>query len=284
MNWTGQAIVCPRARIGELAKWDEARRPGIYFLVGDEQSESRQLVYVGEAENVFARLQSHVKNKEFWSRVVLFTSKDENLTKAHAKYLEARIVQLAHEADRVRLENGNAPQSPVLPRADRDAMEDFLGPLSVLLGALGLPILQAVAFQPEPEEPAGEICPAPLSRHHLEFQRSKDRIDAKGVLTDEGFVVYEGSLGNGDVRDHLGKGVRAYRDQLIADGSIREENGVIRFMRNVLFTSPSAAAAVLAGGSINGREAWKDQCGTTLKALEEELAGDSVEEEVEPER
>jgi hypothetical protein len=63
VNWTGQAIVCPRARVSELGTWDEARRPGVCFLVGDDDAETRPLVYIGEAENVLVRLQSHVKKQ-----------------------------------------------------------------------------------------------------------------------------------------------------------------------------------------------------------------------------
>jgi len=35
VNWTGQAVVCPRPRVAELSKWrDEVERPGVYFLLG----------------------------------------------------------------------------------------------------------------------------------------------------------------------------------------------------------------------------------------------------------
>jgi hypothetical protein len=276
VNWTGQAVVCPRARIGELAKWDEAQRPGIYFLVGDDDSESRQVAYIGEAENVFARLQSHVKNKEFWTRVVFFTSKDDNVTKAHVKYLEARLVEIANEAARARIENGNAPNLPALPRSDRDAMEEFLGPIRTLLGTLGFPLLQSVS--PNAGSGIGPEQPTGISGKRLTFATGKRNINADGAVTDEGFVVYQGSVGDAEVRHHLRKALRAHREQLIANGAIEEQAETIRFAKDVLFTSPSAAAAVLAGGAYNGREAWKDEQGTTLKALEEALAGQSSEE------
>ena len=101
VNWTGQAIVCPRGRVGELAKWPESQRPGVYILFGEDEQATKPMAYVGEAENVLVRLQSHVKGKDFWDQVVLFTSKDENLTKAHVKYLESRMVELARDAARV---------------------------------------------------------------------------------------------------------------------------------------------------------------------------------------
>lgn len=274
VNWTGQALVCPRARIGELTMWEQAQRPGVYFLIGDDESESRPLVYIGEAENVLARLQSHVKNKDFWSRAVFFTSKDENVTKAHVRFLEARVLEMAGSAGRAKLENGNVPQLPTLPRPDRDAMEDFLERLRVLLGALGFPFLQSLAGPTTPEPSEGSS----LVGKRLRLVLAKRNADASGAVTDEGFAVYEGSVGDATVRRSLGKGYRVLREQLLADGSLVEGNGTIRLTRDVLFTSPSAAAAVLAGGAYNGREAWKDSTGVSLKALEEELAGDSAEE------
>ncbi len=32
-NWSGQALACPRSRLSDLKNWDEAKRPGVYFLL-----------------------------------------------------------------------------------------------------------------------------------------------------------------------------------------------------------------------------------------------------------
>lgn len=269
VNWSGQAIVCPRGRVGELASWAECQRPGIYVLVGDDGSSAKELAYVGEAENVFTRLQSHMKLKDFWTRVVLFTSKDENLTKAHAKYLEARIIELAREADRMRLENGNLPQRPALPRSERDAMEEFLEPVRTLLGALGFPLLQPIARG----VPQASEHPGPVGLSRLFFRMTKRAISAEGAVTDEGFVVYSGALGDAELRSHLRKGYLALRESLLADGALVPEGTAVRLTRDVLFDSPSAAAAVLSGSAINGREVWRDDAGRTLKEIEEVAAG-----------
>jgi hypothetical protein len=219
VNWSGQAIVCPRGRVGELGTWAECQRPGVYVLVGDDGSSSKELAYIGEAENVFTRLQGHLKTKEFWTRVVFFTSKDENLTKAHAKYLEARLIELALEANRSLLENGNSPQRPALPRSERDAMEEFLEPIRTLLGALGFPLLQPIATRASnPSE-----RPGALENTRLIFKPAKRNINAEGASTDDGFVVYAGAVGDREVRSHLGKGYRTTREALIVEGAIVEE-------------------------------------------------------------
>lgn len=135
-NWSGQAIYCPRSRFAELAKWDEAKRPGVYFLFERQNLDADNRVYIGESENVIKRLSEHDRNKDFWNELVIFTSKDENLTKSHIKYLESRLVGLALSAARYQIENANSPTESTLPRADRDAMEEFIHNLKLYLEPL----------------------------------------------------------------------------------------------------------------------------------------------------
>ena len=162
-NWSGHLLICPRARVGELADWPETQRPGAYILF-DPATAGKACAYIGEAENVFVRLQTHVKHKPTWERAVIFSRKDDNLTKVHVKYLESRFVELAARADRFTLENTVAPKLPSLPRSDRDDMEDFMDTAALLLSALGFPI-----FQPLPGAVAaglagpGDVAPTVVS-------------------------------------------------------------------------------------------------------------------------
>ena len=277
VNWTGQAVFCPRGRVGELAQWPESQRPGVYVLFGEDQSGTKDVAYVGEAENVLIRLQSHLRNKDFWEHVVFFTSKDENLTKAHVKYLEARMIELALQAGRVTLENGTAPQRPALPRADRDAMEEFLDPARILLAALGSLLLHPLPSRPQGDGTMDGRKSGPLSGVRLYFQVAKLGVNAEGASTDEGFVVYAGTTG--PKKDTLSKRWwgRALREELISQGSIVADDKVIQFAKDVLFKSPSTAAAVVCGAVRNGREDWRDEQGTTLRQLEENLAAGELE-------
>jgi hypothetical protein len=43
------------------------------------------------------RLKQH-RERDDWSQVTVFVSKDENLTKAHIRYLEGALIILANEA------------------------------------------------------------------------------------------------------------------------------------------------------------------------------------------
>ncbi|OAV72920.1 GIY-YIG catalytic domain protein [Bacteroidales bacterium Barb6] len=134
VNQTIQSIACSRNRVSELANYSESQRPGVYFLFGlDEKPKA----YIGEAENVYDRIQQHIKGKDFWNEVIFFVSKDENLTKAHVKYLESRLIEMAFSTKRYTIKNKTRPPLPTLPAADRDAIEEFLTYIKLLIGVLG---------------------------------------------------------------------------------------------------------------------------------------------------
>jgi predicted type IV restriction endonuclease len=62
----------------------------------------------------------------------------------------------------------------------------------------------------------------------------------------------------------------AQRKQLIADGTLIDKDGFLVFTKDAEFSSPSAAAAVIHGGSANGLTAWKTEGGKSLKQLDEQ--------------
>ncbi len=232
----------------------------MYFLIGAERPASRE-VYVGESESVIERLQQHI-DKEFWQEAIAFTSKDENLTRSHIKYLESRIVELAKGAGRYEVQNGQRPSLAGLPRPDRDAMEEFLAHLRLLLGALGHRLL-------EPLVEAADSRMAGDTFGRLTY--SIKQAVAQGMVTDEGFVVLKGSTALAQINPSMGS-YTSYKTELVAAGKLLEKEELLFFKENVLFTSPTAAAATISGSSVNGRVAWRDDQGRTLKELEEAQA------------
>ena len=109
-NWTGHVLVARRSDLADLLNRDEAQRTGAYILLGEDESTiETDRCYIGEADVVADRLRHHHRDKDFWNRVVIITSKDANLTKAHGRYLESRLLALATQAGRVSLENSTAP-------------------------------------------------------------------------------------------------------------------------------------------------------------------------------
>lgn len=285
-NWTGQALTCPRSRFQELRDWDELKRPGVYFLFGTAEDSGEDAVYIGEAEVVLDRVYSHLTGKEFWAEVIAFTSKDDNLTKGHVKYLESRLIQLATAAGRYRLTNAASPQLPSLPRADRDGMEEYLVSVRTLLGVLGHKVLEPYLARTIPVPPpsfilnhaipqnAGslplEILPTVVSSDV--FYLRIGGLSAQATRTDEGLVILAGSQAAAEIRVSLSGGYCALRERLIQTGVLIPIGGKLQFVRDQLFSSPSQAAAVVVGYSINGRDAWRLDDGTTYAAYEQKLS------------
>ena len=134
-NKTIQGLAVSRGRLSELKSWEESRRSGVYFLFGKNERGDPK-AYIGEAQRVFDRVSTHVREKDFWNEVIMFVNKDANM---HAKYLEARLIAMAGSAGRYSLENGKGQENPILSRADTDAMEEILADIRLILGVLGAP-------------------------------------------------------------------------------------------------------------------------------------------------
>lgn len=253
-NWTGLGLVCSRADYLLVRRREEWSRPGVYLLTAQPDDVERGRLYVGEADDVGGRVDNHVKNKDFWSTVVAFTSKDDNLNKAHVRYLESRLLALAAKADRVVLLNGTAPPLPRLSEADVAEMEGYLSEMLVVL-----PLVGVVAFESlERQAPSGQ-----------RLVLTGKGATGTGDDTSEGFVVFEDSLARGDEVPSVGAGTTRLRARLIAGGVLVPDNDALRFTKPYLFDSPSTAAAVLLGRTANGRIEWKDQQGRTLKEAQE---------------
>ena len=257
-NWTGKAIAAPRTELEELLQREELDKAGVYILSGTDPLSGSPRAYIGEAEVIRERLKQH-KTKEFWISAIVFVSKDENLTKAHVRYLESRLLAEATQVARFTLEQNQAGGSR-LPECDREDMEVFLSRIRQLLPVLGSDILIPIA-QPAAKQQSGGTL----------FCRMKGA-EARGHRTPDGFVVLHGSTAVLEERKsaHRWPNVIALRKQFISDGTLIPKDGFYLFTRDTQFSSPSAAAAVVEGGSANGLTEWRTQDGRVLKDLDEQ--------------
>lgn len=255
-NWTGKSIAGPRSELDGVLARHEGAKPGVYFLSGIDSESGKPAVYVGEAESIRDRLRGHL-DKDFWNHVVFFVSKDENLTKAHIRYLEGRLIEQARSVGRAMVMNGQSSGAK-LPESDREDMEIFLDRIHQLM-----PVLGADALLPIGQVPEGQ------AEKRLLICEIKG-LKATGHLTPNGFVVLTGSQAVLKERAsaHQWPYTLAARNKLIEDGTLEQDGDSLRFTRDAEFSSPSAAATVVHGGSANGLLAWKDRDGKTLKELE----------------
>ncbi len=257
-NWTGKAIAAPRTELDELLQREELDKAGVYILSGSDPLSGSLRAYIGEAEVIRERLKQH-KTKEFWISAIVFVSKDENLTKAHVRYIENRVLTEAAQVGRCTLEQ-NQPGGAKLPESDREDMEVFLSHIRQLLPVLGSDLLIPVG-QPAAKQQSGGIL----------FCRMKGA-EGRGRRTPDGFVVFRGSTAVLQERESAKKYpyVLTLRNQLIANGTLVKKVGFYEFTKDTEFSSPSAAAAVIEGGSANGLIEWRTEDGRVLKELDEQ--------------
>jgi hypothetical protein len=268
INWTGQVVVAPRAQLHELAKREQLQKTGVYILVGPDAKMGRDRIYIGEADEVFARLKEHDKdeNKDFWTRAVTITSKDFNLTKAHGRFLESRLIELATLAKRATLSNGTAPRQKALPEPDVADMEYFLDQIKMMLPVLGFDFLRPTATR----DPDAESATAPL------LIMDEVGVVARAREIDGRFVVLKGSTarrqGTPAWDSYIG-----LRNSLVDQAKlVPQDEKFFAFTEDTEFSSPSAAAAVVAAANRNGRITWQLQDGRTYadwKEAQVEAAG-----------
>lgn len=260
-NWTGRAVVASRTQIDRALARDELLQPGVYVLTGASDDGAPRL-YVGEADALGERIKQHAAGKEFWTRVVAFTSTNEGLNKAHVRYLESRLVGLARDANQWELENSTQPAQPTLSEPDRADAEWFLAEMLVIFPLLGID-----AFEPASSQAS---APVPGQEGELPDLILRERgAEARGREVADGFVVLKGSRARGSQVESIHDYLSELRKQLRERGVLIAAGDDLLFSQDYRFSSPSMAAGVLVGGSANGRRAWKDERGRTLKALQQ---------------
>ena len=252
-NWTGHVLMVPRTQIATALKREEASRTGVYILVGEQ--DDGPLAYIGEAEEVGKRLKDHAKNKDWWTSAVLVTTSADALHKAHVKYLESRLVEIAEDVKVTPLENGNSPPRPSLSEASIANMEFFLDTLLMLLPAIRVDMFLD-RKRPEKESSLlSQDADIPM----FQLTNKRHGLTATARLENGEFIILAGSEARmewaGDTTDKtsywklfgelVGQGV------IIPDGSKRV------FAMDYAFSSSSAAGAVVNGRSTRGPTEWK---------------------------
>ncbi|WP_322981682.1 GIY-YIG nuclease family protein [Pseudomonas sp. C11] len=275
MNWTGHVLTGPRSKLAELVQRPECARTGVYFLVGPDPDDSlRTRVYIGESDDVAQRLKTHNRpedagGKDFWERVCLVTSKDQNLTKAHVKYLESKLIGIATSAGRCVLSNGTAHEYAGLPESDRADMAFFLDQIRTVLPVLGFEFLRELSKPPAPV--MAESVPIIERSPRFRLDIPKFGVTAYAQEIGGEFFVLKGSRTR---KQWIGVdgGYQGLFLQLVADGVLIADGAEhLAFKDDYAFASPSAAAAVVSGRSANGRVVWSvDGTGQTYAAWQDQ--------------
>lgn len=248
-GWSGKCFVVPRQTLKELKDRPETSQPGIYLLFGTNEGSGEELVYIGESENFLARITSHDVTKDFWNTAVIFTG---GLNRAFVKYLEYRATTLAHETNRIKMENKVQPQENTLSEFEKVGVEQYFDNVQFILTALNYKVFDRVSES--------------ISGTKLYYLKAEGA-DARAQLLEDGSLnVLKDSLARIRETEAFWGWSLTARRRFLEDGTF-VDNGdgqSYRYTKDVLFGSPSAAAATTTGRPINGWTSWKDEDGRTL--------------------
>jgi hypothetical protein len=247
----GKLIFCSRKNIDFLKNRPESNYVGIYFLFGKTDGEKAS-AYIGEAEKLFDRLKTHLadKEKEWFSSIVFFTTKDNSFNKALVKYFESYCIDKAYEADRFSLMNRKSSSRANLSEALEADIETYYDSLKLLMSTIGFSLFDKLS-----------------TGSKLYYFETKN-CNAFGEYTNEGFIVKKGSTLVDSFRQSVNDSIKKNREELISDGTIIRNNDGLIFDKDHLFSSPSMAGAVVYGGNVNGWIYWKSKAGKTLDEME----------------
>ena len=267
-NWDGVAYIGTRKNIQYIKKIEQLKNPGIYFLLGRKKSENT--LYIGESENIANRFQTHMsdKNKDWFEKFIIFTSKMGDLNKAHVKYLEAAFIELSKEnLAEIKLDNNvksKSKQDKKIQTFDLAKAEGFQEKMIFVLSNLNL-----IDFATRKGATNNEIL---SSGNIFYLNLKKENKDKKAMLikNGSGYILLKNSyIEKYPTKSFLkDKNTMQKRKELIKAGYIKDLEDVAIVKKDIFFKSPSGAADIVRLNSTNGWMYWKTKDGMTLDMFE----------------
>ena len=238
-GWTGLTFVATGATFAALTARPELDRTGIYIFAGpDADAIGGTRAYIGSANSVRERIKQSAQQRDFWETAIAVTTSDDDLSKGHVEYLEARLIEMAQTANRVTLDNGTSPvgHRRRLPEADQANMEQFLANLRIILPVVGLDLLK-----PQPRAVAQASTPiAVRTSGEVTFEiRHRSGVTAQAVEEDGEFIVLEGSQALMD-QGYVMQSYANLKQSLVSTGVlVALADGKYSFVKPYSFSSPS---------------------------------------------
>lgn len=263
-NWTGVVYKIPRTALSSCKDREHLQQSGVYFLFGKSDDSNENVVYVGQAgirkngNGLLGRILEHARNpeKDYWSEVVAITTTNNSFGPTEISYLENQFTKLATDARRYIVKNGNDPNPGNITEEKESELEEFIEYAKTIMGILGHKVFV----------PLDEISDDASAEDVVRLYLKERGADATGLLTSEGIIVCKGSKIKASPVPSCPDFVKTLRE---ANSSYIGADFVLT--KDIPFNSPSAAAGFCVFGSANGRVAWKDESGKTLKERDAEV-------------
>ena len=238
--------VIPRPLLSEAKKISAITRPGIYYLINENDENKIAQIYIGQTRNGIARLDDHNRSKDFWNKAIMFLADNKTFSLDMISGLEEYSILKAHESKRYKVENSVSPKYEI-DEYDLPSIEEVYDEIQFIMATLGYKMDDAKQYNDNREI----------------FHTTRNGILAYGVYMGDKFQVLEGSQINLAKSATLEK-YNKQRAELQASGDIVMQNGSNILKITLEFNTPSGASDFILGGSTNGWVEWKNTNGKTL--------------------
>lgn len=246
---TMTTYIIPRSLLSDAKKISGINRPGIYYLISENDHNKIAQIYVGQTRNGIARLDDHNRSKDFWDKAIMFLADNKTFSLDMISGLEAYAISKAHEAKRYKVENSVNPKYEI-DEYDLPLIEEVYEEIKFIMATQGYKLENSKSEQKE----------------NNTFHTTRNGTLAYGLYYGESFDVMEGSEINMSKKCNSAP-MEKQRQTALANGDIILENGKHILKVSVSFNSPSAAGMFVLGGSINGWTEWKNKDGKTLDEI-----------------
>lgn len=125
-EWDGRLLLMSRRVFEQYKAKAELNVVGAYVVYADhfDKTSYGHDLYVGQGDDVRARLAKHLKEKPFWNKVLVFTSEKMNSTLAYN--IESQLIQKAKFANRYRVVNGDDGQKKKMSDIEKSYVNQFV--------------------------------------------------------------------------------------------------------------------------------------------------------------
>jgi len=247
---TMTTYVIPRPLLSEAKKLSGINRPGIYYLISENDDNKIAQIYIGQTRNGVVRLDDHNRSKDFWNKAIMFLADNKTFSLDMISGLEAYAIAKAHDSKRYKVENSVNPKYEI-DEYDLPLIEEVYEEIQFIMATQGYKMNNAKSSIDESKV----------------LHTTRNGISAFGIYNGESFDVLEGSQIDLDAEFFEWKSIKTQRQNSFNNGEIMQKDGKYYITISITFKNPSAAAVFVLGHNANGWLEWKDKDGKTLDEL-----------------
>jgi len=267
-SWKGEIYSSQKKALNKIDSLKDGLVGGVYVLYKKDRDLGLQM-YVGSTDNMYKRLQEHIREKDSsFDHVLIFLAEDLNI--AHFKCLESIWVSKAKNAEKLGFficNNKNEPKKPTCLSSVEHDVKEYREKAESIISHMNLNFFDDFSES----SPVKKIEMPKIEKQIFYFfggKKSGKPYSAVGDLIKENkFLVKSGSTATVVNNKSLSKTYEYLKNTLIKDGILvlNKDGSAYVFEKDYIFNSCSAAAAIVCGNETQGTIAWKTKDGRLVK-------------------